>query len=86
MSTRKEIIMAVANGCRNTRQVAEYLRIPHGTANSYFYENGRVLSRFENGDLVQWEAGRANTIRLGPNVAVIRRNGKIVDVGRVELF
>lgn len=84
MNTRKRILLAVANGCCNTRQIAEYLGQPLGTINSYFYHNGRSMRRFKNGDLVQWKPGKANTLRLGPELAVIRHNGKIVDVGKVE--
>ena len=77
--TRKDIILAVANGCTNTRQIADRLQVLHGTITNYFYE-GTVI-RFENGPLLQWTPKKANTLRLGSNVLCRRRaDGLVVDV------
>lgn len=57
LDTRKRIILAVCNGCHNTRQIAKYLKLPLATVNNYFYETSgtnRMISRFINGDLLQW--------------------------------
>lgn len=83
-TTRQRIAMAVANGCRNTRQIAARLGMAHGAVNNYFYDVGNVRDRFKNGDVLQWVPGKTNTIRLGPRAAVVRHKGKIVEVMKVE--
>lgn len=72
MTTRKQIILAVANGCLNTRQIAAYLDKPLATIGNYFYDMNSGVIRFINGDLLQWSPGKSNTLRRGPLVAIIR--------------
>lgn len=84
MTTRQQILIAVANGCRNTRQIAGYLDKRHGNISNMIY--GRAAeSTLQNGDLLQWEWGKANTLRLGPRAVVIKHKGKVVGVGRIEI-
>lgn len=84
MTTRKQIILAVAGGCVNTRQVAAYLGKPLGTVSGYFYDMNNGIIHFINGDLLQWAPPRANTLRLGPLAAIVRGpDGQAKDVGLV---
>ena len=84
MNTRKKITLAVANGCKNTRQVASFLDIPLGTANGYFYKTNNGTICFANGEFLQWDRGKGNTLQLGPRPAITRGpDGKIKDVGMV---
>ena len=81
MRTKQRILIAVANGCRNTRQISKRLNLPLGTVNRYFY---RPKPIFYNGDVLQWTPDKANTLRLGPRAAVVRHQGQIVAVMRAE--
>ena len=83
---RKAIILAVCNGCTNTRQIAKALDMPHSTITNYFFESagGDMVSRFVNGDLLRWEPGKDNTLRPGPNVTRIWRQDKVIDVFGVQ--
>ena len=71
VSTREGIILAVANGCRTTRAISEWLGLPRnsGTVRNYFYYY-RIdwKAAFVNGKILQWEEKLASTIRLAPNV------------------
>lgn len=82
MSTRKRIILAVANGCKSTRQIASYLGAPLSTVNSYFYKADNGLRCFINGEVLQWSPGKANTLRLSSRAAITRApDGQIKGVG-----
>lgn len=83
MTTRKQIILAVANGCLNTRQIAAYLDKPLGTVSGYFYGMNNGVIRFINGDLLQWTPAKANTLRLGPLAAIVRGPDGLVRDGRL---
>ncbi len=84
MSTRKRIVLAILAGCRNTRQLAKHLGLSHFRINCYFYG---FCTHFINRDLLQWEPGKANTLRPGPNLAIIRdQDGQIKDIGRLEVI
>lgn len=83
-SLRQKILIAVASGCTNTRQVAECLNVSSGTISNYLYDSGNHCELFVNGDLLQWEPGKSNTLRLGPNAAVIRNSQRVLAVGRAE--
>lgn len=82
-TTRQRILIAVAEGCTNTRQIADHLGLAQATIANYFYEaRWSPKWKFRNGDLLQWQPALANTLRLGPNAAVIRDRGRVVAVGR----
>jgi len=81
MTICQRILIAVANGCHNTRQISKFTDLPLGTVNDYFYRPG---PKFKNGDLLQWTPDKANTLRLGTNAAVVRHQGQIVAVMRAE--
>jgi hypothetical protein len=79
------ILLAVANGCRNTRQVAKRLLLPLGAVNNYFYPSYNWRGPiFKNGDVLQWEPKKGNTLRIGPKAAVVRHRGLVVAVMRAE--
>ena len=81
MTTRKQIILAVSNGCVNTRKIAKYLDGPLSTINGYFYNMNNDVLRFVNGDLLQWTPTKTNTLRLFPLAAIVRGpDGQIKDV------
>lgn len=52
-TTRQRIILAVANGARSTREIAEAIGISPTTVNNYFY-NSNNGTPFENGEILQW--------------------------------
>lgn len=84
MTTRKQIVLAVANGCLNTRQIAAYLGSPLSTVNGYFYDMNNCGVRFINGDLLQWSPAKSNTFRLAPLAAIVYgSDGQVKDVGLV---
>lgn len=85
MTTRKQIILAVADGCRNTRQIAVYLLDkPLEPFSGDFYDMSNDIIRLINGDLLQWSPAKTNTLRLGPLAAIVRGpDGQIKDVGLV---
>ena len=85
-SLQYQIVLAVANGCRNTRQIAKELGHPFGFISAHLWPNKLYpkVEPFVNGDLLQWEPGKANTLRLGGNVAVLRKDGKAVWAGVSE--
>lgn len=85
MTIRKKIILAVANGCASTRQVAKFLSMSYSTVNNYFYKTNNFFGqRFVNGKWLQWSPGKANTLQLSPRMAIIRgAGGQIKDVGLI---
>jgi len=85
MTTHQRILIAVANGCHNTRQVATYLSLSSSSVSNYFYPSRTWGGpRFINGDVLQWTPDKANTLRLGPKAAVLRHQGQVVAVMRAE--
>ena len=82
---RQKILIAIASGCTNTRQVAKRLNVPHSSVTNYFYSSRYLyLQLFTNGDVLKWEPNKSNTLRLGPNAAVIRNGQRVLAVGRAE--
>lgn len=89
MNTRQRIILAVANGCRNTREISKKLNMAHGTISNYIYPQERTRDYayvFKNGDILQWTPGLANTLRLADGILCHRNSaGRVVGVyGRIE--
>lgn len=89
MNTRQQIILAVANGCRNTREIAQEIGVSFGTVNAYFYPPFSArdyIYVFENGDILQWTPGLTNTLRLADGILCHRNSaGLVVGVyGRIE--
>lgn len=88
MSIRQRILIAIASGCVNMRQVAKRLGLPLSTVANYFYDcnNGPAKDRFVNGDPLQWTPGKTNTLHLVDthNIAIVRDRGRVVAVGKAE--
>lgn len=73
--TRRRIILAVSSGCVNFRQVADCLGVNSSTVSNYFYGD-LPMPRFQNGHLLAWEPGKANTLRLADGARLGRVNGR----------
>ena len=89
MNTRQRIILAVANGCQNTSEISRQLDMPRSTVGNYFYGSIslQMTNRFVNGNILQWQPGKTNTLHLA-NGVIRQRNaaGEVVGVyGKVEL-
>lgn len=87
MSTRQQIVLAVANGCRNTREIAARLGCSHSHISNYFWPfQPCTEAPLINGDILQWTPGLTNTLRLVDGILCHRNSaGRVVGVyGRIE--
>jgi hypothetical protein len=80
MSTRQQILIAVASGCNSPSQVAEFTGLSYGVIIAHF----APPDEFINGVLLSWQPWVINSLCLGPSAAVTRDRGRVVAVGRAE--
>lgn len=76
MNTRQRIILAVANGCNNIPAIASRLGVSRSTVYTH-------LLKAKGDGVVQWELGKARTLRLVNGVQVLRLQnaaGEVVGV------
>lgn len=89
-TTKQKIILAVANGARNTREIAQAIGVSYSTVNNYFhpqYHARDYVYVFKNGDILQWQPGLMNTLRLADGVLRHESRGRVVGVyGKVEII
>ena len=73
------IIHAVHIGCTNSRQIAEYLKLPLSTINNRLYHsNGYTGERLVNGQYIHWTPGKVNSHLItdaGRRLALARYKG-----------
>lgn len=81
MNNRQRIILAVANGCNNIPVIARQVGVSRSAVYSHLLE-------VKGEGIVQWEPGKARTLRLADGVQVLRQQnaaGEVVGVyGDVE--